>query len=281
MERPCEARRAPLTPWPAAQVFFGPFAKKFPDAEARPARAAAPPRRLSSVLALCPLPRATAADRAGGASADGVLRCAHTPSSAALRRPGPVELSPEPAPELPRCASSPPRGPGAPSPSPRADVASNPDPCYLSRRPLPEAPGRVPHQRRPHHRRARPLGRGDRPGARPASLPHPPPPRPAAPQPPLPRLLAASRPAPPPLRPAAPLRQAVLATPLGIGPYVEAAFFHRASRTLLVTDTVVSVPTEPPEARTVWDGRGAPAGPAPRAARPPSTSCRRADVLTS
>lgn len=43
--------------------------------------------------------------------------------------------------------------------------------------------------------------------------------------------------------------QAVLSTPLGIGPYVEAAFFHRASKTLLVTDTVVCIPTEPPEAR--------------------------------
>ena len=41
-------------------------------------------------------------------------------------------------------------------------------------------------------------------------------------------------------------RQAVLSTPLGIGPFVEAAFFHRASRSLLVTDIVVAVPREPP-----------------------------------
>ncbi|MEM6255180.1 MAG: DUF4336 domain-containing protein [Cyanobacteria bacterium P01_D01_bin.156] len=34
---------------------------------------------------------------------------------------------------------------------------------------------------------------------------------------------------------------------LGIGPFSEVAFMHRASKTLLVTDSVVSIPTEPPE----------------------------------
>lgn len=34
---------------------------------------------------------------------------------------------------------------------------------------------------------------------------------------------------------------------LGIGPFAEVALFHPRSRTLLVTDSVVSVPTEPPE----------------------------------
>jgi hypothetical protein len=33
---------------------------------------------------------------------------------------------------------------------------------------------------------------------------------------------------------------------LGLGPFAEVAFFHRASQTLLVTDAVVSVPEEPP-----------------------------------
>ncbi len=34
---------------------------------------------------------------------------------------------------------------------------------------------------------------------------------------------------------------------LGLGPFEEVAMFHRRSRTLLVTDTVVSVPEQPPE----------------------------------
>jgi len=34
--------------------------------------------------------------------------------------------------------------------------------------------------------------------------------------------------------------------PLGIGPFEEVALFHRPSRTLLLTDTVLSVPSEPP-----------------------------------
>jgi hypothetical protein len=33
---------------------------------------------------------------------------------------------------------------------------------------------------------------------------------------------------------------------LGLGPFAEVAFFHRASRSLLVTDTVVSLPNDPP-----------------------------------
>jgi hypothetical protein len=33
---------------------------------------------------------------------------------------------------------------------------------------------------------------------------------------------------------------------LGLGPFVEVAFFHKRTRTLLVTDSVVSVPEEPP-----------------------------------
>lgn len=33
----------------------------------------------------------------------------------------------------------------------------------------------------------------------------------------------------------------------GIGPYLEVAFFHRRTRTLLVTDAVISVPLTPPE----------------------------------
>lgn len=34
---------------------------------------------------------------------------------------------------------------------------------------------------------------------------------------------------------------------LGLGPFEEVAFFHKRSRTLLVTDSVLSVPEEPPE----------------------------------
>lgn len=33
----------------------------------------------------------------------------------------------------------------------------------------------------------------------------------------------------------------------GIGPYVEVAFYHKRSRTLLVTDAVIFVPKQPPE----------------------------------
>jgi len=33
----------------------------------------------------------------------------------------------------------------------------------------------------------------------------------------------------------------------GIGPYVEVAFYHKPSRTLLVTDAVILVPKQPPE----------------------------------
>lgn len=33
----------------------------------------------------------------------------------------------------------------------------------------------------------------------------------------------------------------------GIGPYVEVAFYHKRTRTLLVTDAVIFVPRKPPE----------------------------------
>jgi hypothetical protein len=33
----------------------------------------------------------------------------------------------------------------------------------------------------------------------------------------------------------------------GIGPYVEVAFYHKRSRSLLVTDAVIFVPRMPPE----------------------------------
>ncbi|KAG0614173.1 hypothetical protein M758_6G156200 [Ceratodon purpureus] len=41
--------------------------------------------------------------------------------------------------------------------------------------------------------------------------------------------------------------QKVLSCPVGIGPYVEVAFFHKKSKTLLVTDAVIYVPDKPPE----------------------------------
>ncbi|KAK1305805.1 hypothetical protein QJS10_CPA10g02037 [Acorus calamus] len=44
------------------------------------------------------------------------------------------------------------------------------------------------------------------------------------------------------------IEQKVLSSPeVGIGPYVEVAFFHKRSRTLLVTDAVIFVPRQPPE----------------------------------
>jgi len=46
---------------------------------------------------------------------------------------------------------------------------------------------------------------------------------------------------------AAELEHALLELPLGLGPFVEVAFFHKASRSLLVTDLVVAVPAEAPE----------------------------------
>lgn len=33
----------------------------------------------------------------------------------------------------------------------------------------------------------------------------------------------------------------------GIGPYVEVAFYHKRSQTLMVTDAVIFVPRQPPE----------------------------------
>lgn len=44
------------------------------------------------------------------------------------------------------------------------------------------------------------------------------------------------------------IEQKVLSAPeVGIGPYVEIAFFHKPSRSLLVTDAVIYVPRQPPE----------------------------------
>ncbi|XP_055825372.1 uncharacterized protein LOC129893947 isoform X2 [Solanum dulcamara] len=44
------------------------------------------------------------------------------------------------------------------------------------------------------------------------------------------------------------IEQKVLSSPeVGIGPYVEVAFYHKKSRTLLVTDAVIFVPSTPPE----------------------------------
>ncbi|KAL4432811.1 hypothetical protein ABPG77_008137 [Micractinium sp. CCAP 211/92] len=43
------------------------------------------------------------------------------------------------------------------------------------------------------------------------------------------------------------IEQKVFVSSVGIGPYIEAAFFHKKTRTLLVTDAVVSVPDSPPE----------------------------------
>ncbi|KAJ1698310.1 hypothetical protein LUZ63_006822 [Rhynchospora breviuscula] len=44
------------------------------------------------------------------------------------------------------------------------------------------------------------------------------------------------------------IEQKILTSPeVGIGPYVEVAFYHKKSRTLLVTDAVIFVPRQPPE----------------------------------
>ena len=43
------------------------------------------------------------------------------------------------------------------------------------------------------------------------------------------------------------IEQKVFQSTVGIGPYIEVAFFHKASRTLLVTDAVISVPEKPSE----------------------------------
>ena len=43
------------------------------------------------------------------------------------------------------------------------------------------------------------------------------------------------------------IEQKVLVSSVGIGPYIEVAFFHKKTKTLLVTDAVVSVPNQPPE----------------------------------
>ncbi|KAF6171736.1 hypothetical protein GIB67_007257 [Kingdonia uniflora] len=44
------------------------------------------------------------------------------------------------------------------------------------------------------------------------------------------------------------IEQKVLSSPeVGIGPYVEVAFYHKRSRTLLITDAVIFVPKQPPQ----------------------------------
>ena len=43
------------------------------------------------------------------------------------------------------------------------------------------------------------------------------------------------------------IEQKVLVSSVGIGPYIEVAFFHKKTKTLLVTDAVISVPNQPPE----------------------------------
>lgn len=43
------------------------------------------------------------------------------------------------------------------------------------------------------------------------------------------------------------IEQKVLTSTVGIGPYIEVAFFHKRTKTLLVTDAVISVPQQPPE----------------------------------
>ncbi len=47
------------------------------------------------------------------------------------------------------------------------------------------------------------------------------------------------------------LEHLLLELPLGLGPFVEVVFFHKASKTLLVTDVVIAVPEDPPEICTV------------------------------
>ncbi|XP_027358057.1 uncharacterized protein LOC113867163 isoform X2 [Abrus precatorius] len=47
---------------------------------------------------------------------------------------------------------------------------------------------------------------------------------------------------------AAEIEQKILSSPeVGIGPYVEVAFYHKPSKTLFVTDAVIFVPRQPPE----------------------------------
>lgn len=42
------------------------------------------------------------------------------------------------------------------------------------------------------------------------------------------------------------IEQKVLVSSVGIGPYIEVAFFHKKTKALLVTDAVISVPSQPP-----------------------------------
>ena len=57
----------------------------------------------------------------------------------------------------------------------------------------------------------------------------------------------------------------VLSEKIGLAPYCEAAMFHKASGTLLVTDAVIFIPDSPPEVST-QDTAGCCC---PEAARPP------------
>lgn len=43
------------------------------------------------------------------------------------------------------------------------------------------------------------------------------------------------------------IKQKVFVSSVGIGPYIEVAFFHKATKSLIVTDAVISVPRTPPE----------------------------------
>lgn len=67
---------------------------------------------------------------------------------------------------------------------------------------------------------------------------------------------ACSKPPAGPLHPHLSPRQ-VFESSVGIGPYIECAFFHKKSRTLLVTDAVISVSNTPPEVRLQWGSSGA------------------------
>ena len=51
------------------------------------------------------------------------------------------------------------------------------------------------------------------------------------------------------------IEQKVFESSVGIGPYIECAFFHKRTRTLLVTDAVISVPANPPEVEADGAGR--------------------------
>lgn len=48
------------------------------------------------------------------------------------------------------------------------------------------------------------------------------------------------------------IQHKVFKSSVGIGPYIEVAFFHNRTRSLLVTDAVVSVPEKPPEVKPAF-----------------------------